>query len=134
MSNPFRLAVVGVGRIGQLHALHASELAQESGGTVVFSAVVDPIEERARETAARFSAKQSTTVQPFFSAEALAAANASDGAMICSPTDCHQSNTAVLVKAGQRVILEKPLTGDLVADRAFAKELNQNHPNAVMLA
>jgi predicted dehydrogenase len=127
-----RLAVVGLGRIGQYHAIHAQEVARETGGTL--TAVVDTNVERAKETAARLSKNQATPVQPFFSAEEMAAAKVADGSLVCSPTDCHRANTTALIRAGQRVILEKPLTGTLADDRAFAQQLDRDFPNAVMLA
>jgi myo-inositol 2-dehydrogenase/D-chiro-inositol 1-dehydrogenase len=39
-----------------------------------------------------------------------------------------------LVKAGHRVLLEKPLTGTLEGDRACCAELDRDFPNALMLA
>lgn len=127
-----RLAVVGLGRIGQYHANHAQEVARETGGTL--TAVVDTNVERAKETAARLSNNQSTPVQAFFSAGELAAAGVADGSFVCSPTDCHRANTSTLIRAGQRVLLEKPLTGTLADDREFAQELDREFPNSVMLA
>ncbi|MBL8176636.1 MAG: Gfo/Idh/MocA family oxidoreductase [Bryobacterales bacterium] len=127
-----RLAVVGLGRIGQYHANHAQQVAIETGGTL--TAVVDTNAERAKETAARLSQGQPTPVQPFFSVEEMAAARVADGSFVCSPTDCHRANTTALIRAGQRVLLEKPLTGTLADDREFAQELDRDFPNAVMLA
>ncbi|MBS1828118.1 MAG: Gfo/Idh/MocA family oxidoreductase [Acidobacteria bacterium] len=127
-----RLAVVGLGRIGQYHANHAQQVAQETGG--VLTAVVDTNAERAKETAARLSRTQATPVEPFFSVEEIAAAGVADGSFVCSPTDCHRSNTTVLIRAGQRVLLEKPLTGTLADDREFAQQLDREFPNSVMLA
>jgi myo-inositol 2-dehydrogenase/D-chiro-inositol 1-dehydrogenase len=39
-----------------------------------------------------------------------------------------------LINAGQRVLVEKPLTGNLESDREFVAELDSSHPNALMLA
>jgi predicted dehydrogenase len=128
-----RIAVIGVGRIGQMHALHAQEVAKETPGCTL-TAVVDINWERAKETAARLSASQSAPVQPFASAEEFATAKAADGSIISTPTDCHQSVTTTLIRAGQRVLLEKPLTMNLADDRIFAAELDAKYPNSVMLA
>jgi predicted dehydrogenase len=38
-----------------------------------------------------------------------------------------------MIDAGQRVFLEKPLTGTLEGDRAFAELLEREHPDALML-
>ena len=40
----------------------------------------------------------------------------------------------MLVKAGQRVLLEKPLTGTLAGDKEFCDQLDREYPSAVMLA
>jgi len=128
-----RIAVVGVGRIGQMHALHAQEVAKEIPGCQ-FTAVVDINWERAKETAARLSQSQTNPVLPFPNSEEFVKANAADGCIISTPTDCHQSVTTTLIQAGQRVLLEKPLTMTLADDRVFAAELDARYPNSVMLA
>jgi predicted dehydrogenase len=55
MRDRVRLAVVGVGRIGALHALHARELAAESDG-IELAALVDADVERARALARSWAA------------------------------------------------------------------------------
>jgi myo-inositol 2-dehydrogenase/D-chiro-inositol 1-dehydrogenase len=54
--------------------------------------------------------------------------------MIVSPTESHREHASILVKAGHRVILEKPLTGTLEGDIEFCAELDRDHPNSLMLA
>jgi len=39
----------------------------------------------------------------------------------------------MMIEAGKRVLLEKPLTGTLEGDRAFAEVLELEHPQALML-
>lgn len=127
MTHPLRIAVIGQGRIGKLHALHVQEIARESG-TCELAAVVDSNPERARAASERFS------VPSFPSVQALIAAGVADASVIGTPTDCHRDHATALIAAGQRVLLEKPLTGSLEDDRTFARELREKHPNAVMLA
>ena len=50
MSEPIKIAVVGVGRMGPIHALHLQELAQETGRCAV-ATLVDVDIERARRCA-----------------------------------------------------------------------------------
>jgi myo-inositol 2-dehydrogenase/D-chiro-inositol 1-dehydrogenase len=127
MPKPLKVAVAGLGRIGKLHSRHVYELGQETGECRL-EAVVDSNPERARQYAERYSAKA------FLSVEEMAASGVAEATVIGTPTDCHRSHAATLIGAGQRVLLEKPLTGSLDEDRAFARELNERHPNAVMLA
>jgi myo-inositol 2-dehydrogenase/D-chiro-inositol 1-dehydrogenase len=54
--------------------------------------------------------------------------------VIVTPTDDHREHAATMIEAGHRVLLEKPLTGSLEADREFAAELDRDYPHALMLA
>jgi myo-inositol 2-dehydrogenase/D-chiro-inositol 1-dehydrogenase len=128
-----QLAVVGLGRIGQLHALHAQEVSKESGHCVL-RAVVDVDTKRAHETALRLSETQKTPVMAFSSVAEMVAAGGVEGSIVCTPTDSHRADATALVEAGQRILLEKPLTGTLDGDREFAAWLDAHYPHAVMLA
>lgn len=130
MSNPIRLAVVGVGRMGAVHALHVSELARETGACVL-SAIVDQNLDRARAIRQKLGAG---SVPVFASVEELVAAKGSDASLVITPTESHRQNATVLIEAGQRVLLEKPLTGTLQDDREFVRDLDARHPHAIMLA
>jgi myo-inositol 2-dehydrogenase/D-chiro-inositol 1-dehydrogenase len=57
-----------------------------------------------------------------------------DATVIVTPTDNHREHAAIMIAAGHRVLLEKPLTGSLEGDREFAAELDQDYPHALMLA
>ena len=126
---PLKLAVVGIGRMGVIHALHACELASESG-CCALAALVDADIERARS----FAAQNGRDIPVFASVEQLAAANVCQASVIVTPTGNHREHAATLIAAGHRVLLEKPLTGSLEADREFAAELDHAHPHALMLA
>ncbi|MGH9608522.1 MAG: Gfo/Idh/MocA family protein [Bryobacteraceae bacterium] len=129
MSEPLKVAVVGLGRIGPVHALHLYELARDTR-SCEFAALADIDTERARH----LSAELGCQVPIFSSVAELARANACDAVVIATPTENHREHAATLIAAGHRVLLEKPLTGTLEADRAFAAELDRDHPNALMLA
>lgn len=67
---------------------------------------------------------QGCEVQAFATLEALLERGSIDAAVIASPTGLHREHAEVLISAGQRVLVEKPLTACLEEERAFAKELN----------
>ena len=129
MSKPLKVAVAGVGRMGAIHALHVQELARETG-SIVLSALADANLDRARDVAHSIGAQ----VPVFASVEELASAGISDCTVLVTPTADHRRHATTLVAAGQRVLLEKPLTGTLEGDREFSAALDRGHPNAVMLA
>lgn len=129
MSEPLKLAVAGLGRMGTVHALHAHELARD-GRECELVALADTDLERAR----RVSAELGLNIPIFSSLEELAKASVCDATIIVTPTDNHRNHAATLIAAGHRVLLEKPLTGSLEADREFAAELDRSYPQSLMLA
>ena len=129
LGEPLKLAVVGIGRMGVIHAVHARELARESGSCAL-AALVDANLERARA----FAVENDLDIPVFSSVQQLAEANVCRASVVVTPTENHREHAATLIAAGHRVLLEKPLTGSLEADREFAAELDQAHPHALMLA
>lgn len=129
MSQTLRVAVAGVGRMGPIHALHVHELARENGNCVL-AALVDMNVDRARGVAKDIGCD----AQIFASVEDLVKAGAADATVIVTPTGAHREHAAPLIAGGQRVLLEKPLTGTLEGDREFAAQLDRDHPEALMLA
>jgi myo-inositol 2-dehydrogenase/D-chiro-inositol 1-dehydrogenase len=115
--------------MGAIHALHAHELARDTK-TCELVALAEPEAERAQ----RFLSDIECDLPVFPSVDALAQSGICHAAVIVTPTDNHREHAATLIAAGYRVMLEKPLTGTLEADRAFAAELEGDHPNALMLA
>lgn len=127
---PLKLALAGLGRMGWVHAQNAVELARTTGACRI-AALADGNLDRARA----FAQKYGVTDAPLFATvDELAAAGVADATFVVTPTDVHRAHTTALVKAGQRVLLEKPLTGTLAGDSEFAAELDRDHPHAVMLA
>lgn len=129
MIEKLKLAVAGLGRMGTIHALHAHELARDTQQCQLV-ALAEPDGERAR----RFLAEVNLDVPVFPSVDALAQSRICSAAVVVTPTDNHREHAATLIRSGFRVLLEKPLTGTLEADRAFAAELDRDHPDALMLA
>jgi myo-inositol 2-dehydrogenase/D-chiro-inositol 1-dehydrogenase len=129
MTQPLKVAVAGIGRMGVIHALHVHELAKETG-LCTLAALADKDEQRAKD----FARSVGSDAPIFSSLEALAHAGVCDATVIVTPTEHHRRHAAILVEAEQRVLLEKPLTGTLEGDREFCAELDRNHPNALMLA
>lgn len=129
MSEPLKLAVAGLGRMGTVHALHALELARDTHACELV-AFADLDASRGE----RLNAEWNTRIPVFSSVDELAKADICNATVIVTPTENHREHAATLVAAGHRVLLEKPLTGTLEADIKFAAELERDHPQALMLA
>jgi len=135
MAGQLRIAVVGVGRIGVFHAQHVQEVGAE-GGDCELTAVVDAHGDLAARAAAQLQPHQEATISVFGTVEELIASGVSDGAVIASRTEDHHAHAGALVAAGQRVLLEKPLTGSVATAAEFAAHLDGDpiRRRAVMLA
>ena len=106
---PLRIGVIGVGRIGRLHA---TLLAGRVPGAAV-AGVFDAHGEVAESAAAELG------VPAAESAEALIAD--ADAIAICSSTDTHADLLVAAAEAGRAVFCEKPVSLDLAeVDRALA--------------
>lgn len=114
-----KLAVVGVGRIGVVHLMHAREVGE-------VTAVVDANLDRARAVA--------VDARAFATVDELVASGVANAAVISTPTENHAEQATKLIEGGYRVLLEKPMTKALATDKEFAAWLDAKHPNALMLA
>ena len=121
-----KLAVVGLGRIGVVHAAHAALVANETEGCE-FTALVEADEARAKAVAP-------PGVRVFQSVEQMLDAGVANAAIVCTPTELHAAHAGALIRGGVRVLLEKPMTESLAKDREFARELDASHPHGLMLA
>lgn len=130
MPEPLKVAVAGLGRMGAIHALHVQELARETQACEL-AALADLDTGRARRIAADIGAPD---VPIFSSIEELAHAGVCNATVIVTPTENHHAHAALMIEAGHRVLLEKPLTGRIETDREFAAALDQHHPRSLMLA
>jgi myo-inositol 2-dehydrogenase/D-chiro-inositol 1-dehydrogenase len=113
--------------MGLVHARNLWELHKKRACEV--SALLDADEARAGVF------RQQTGCQaPLFKTAAdLAKSGLCGAALIATPTDQHREHAETLIRAGYRVLLEKPLTGTLEGDEAFAALLDREFPNSLML-
>ena len=95
----FRLAVVGAGRAGTLHAVNASRWL----GDAELACLVEIDEARAADVAKELD------VPVYASFEAALAHDLFDGVVITTPTFTHRELTVLATAAGKHVFCEKPL-------------------------
>jgi predicted dehydrogenase len=94
-----RIAIVGAGYMGRLHAEKLAALSAE--GIARFSAVCDVDPARAGELAARFGVEAK--------GEHRALVGLADAALVAVPTVLHERVAGELLEAGLDVLVEKPL-------------------------
>ncbi|MDZ4779285.1 MAG: Gfo/Idh/MocA family oxidoreductase [Planctomycetia bacterium] len=111
--NEVRIAVIGVGHLGRIHA---KLLAGVPGARLV--AVVDPSEANRTQAAAE------TGAEPF--ADFRSVIGRIDAAVIATPTRYHHAVAAELLGAGIHVLVEKPLA-PTAAECAELVELADRH-------
>ena len=109
-----RVAVLGAGRIGQIHAANvaANPLAK-------LVAVVDQIDASARKLAEKLGCEASTD------AEATIARADIDAVVIGTPSDTHAYLMLLAARAGKAVLCEKPVDNDLAKADAAVAELKE---------
>jgi myo-inositol 2-dehydrogenase/D-chiro-inositol 1-dehydrogenase len=115
--------------MGSIHALHVHERATRAGDCTLAALCSGDVKK-----AERFAAEMGCKVPIFRTVEELADAQVADATVLSSPTPLHRQHAAALIARGQRVLLEKPMTETLASDLEFATELDQAHPEALMLA
>jgi myo-inositol 2-dehydrogenase/D-chiro-inositol 1-dehydrogenase len=106
-----RIAVVGVGRIGRMHA----ELLAHRVRGAELAAVCDPAPDGALAVAAALGVPIAASV------EEVLADSGVDAVAICSSTDTHADLIVAAATAGKAIFCEKPVSLDLAeVDRALA--------------
>ena len=106
---PLRIGIIGVGRIGRMHA----ELIAHDVPGAALGAVYDAYEPAARDVAAELGVPAAGTVQEIFDSEL-------DAVAICSSSDTHVELLIAAARAGKAVFCEKPVSLDLAeVDRAL---------------
>ncbi len=126
---PLEIGIVGIGRMGWVHASHLIEIGRETGACAL-AAVVDGDASRLE----RFRGEMQYCGPVFLSVEDYLAAGVCRTTVVVSPTGHHRDHAMKLVRAGHRVLMEKPLTGTLDGDLACCEELDRDHPRSLMLA
>lgn len=102
MSRPLRVAVIGGGHLGRIHA---KLLTQVEGASLV--AVCDPNFEAAQAIADAHHREDSPVTAH---ADYKAAIDGIDAAIVAAPTGFHLDIASTLLKAGKHLLVEKPLT------------------------
>lgn len=106
-----KIALVGAGRIGRIHAANIA-----ANPKLRLDSVIDPMADAANELAGLYGAQAS-------SLEAALADPDVAGVVIASSTDTHLEYTLAALRAGKAVFCEKPLDQDLARVRAAEAEL-----------
>lgn len=113
-----RVAVIGAGRIGKIHA---SAVASHPQADLV--AVCDPIGTAAEDLAALHGAKAYKDADDLFADPDV------DAVIIGSPTPLHAPQVLGATRAGKAVLVEKPVASDVESARALEAELETfEHP------
>jgi myo-inositol 2-dehydrogenase/D-chiro-inositol 1-dehydrogenase len=99
-----RLAIIGAGRIGQVHARTIST--HPDAELVLIS---DPVPGAAARLAGTFGVRYTQDVEDVYAADDV------DAVVVCSPTRFHVDQVMASVAAGKAVLTEKPV--DLSVDR-----------------
>ena len=114
--------------MGMIHALHLHELAEEKK-----LCRLTCVSTTDRPAAEKFLAMTGATLPVFDDIAEMARAHLCDATVVATNTPLHREHALLMIEVGQRVFLEKPLTGTLEGDRSFAKLLDRDHPHSLML-
>ncbi len=112
-----RVAMLGAGRVGQVHARSISE-----HGEAELAWVCDPIEEAATALAGRYGARWSRDPQDALDDPGV------DAVVIGTPTNTHTEMLRRSVDAGKKVLLEKPIDLDLGRIDAVWEQIRTRAP------
>ncbi len=112
MPEKLAVALVGVGRMGRIHARQLHRLP-----SMKVVCVADVNMTAARELAAEFDARASTV------AEAISADDVT-ALVISTPTPSHEAIVLACIEAGKPVFVEKPLAHDLSASDRIVAAVN----------
>ena len=96
-----RIALLGAGRIGQVHARAVSSVP-----TAKLVAVADPVSKNAKVVQEQYDCDIRTIDQILLSDDV-------DGVVICTPTDTHADLIEKFAKAGKAIFCEKPVDLDI---------------------
>lgn len=113
-----RVAIIGAGRIGRVHALAIASHPQAE--LVVVS---DPFGTAAEDLAGEYGARAVKDADEVFAADDV------DAVIIGSPTPLHAQQVLAATRAGKAVLCEKPVASSVAEARELAAELATfDHP------
>ena len=122
MSDVVKVAVLGVGGLGQHHVRIYAEMAK--AGDVEFVGLYDPNVERAREIADKNGVRVMVSMESVM--------EQAEGVSIVTPTVTHHELASQFLKAGRHVLVEKPIT-DEAAQAAELVQLAQEHDRVLQV-
>ena len=108
-----RLAVIGTGHLGRIHARLAAELP-----TADLVGVVDPVQTTREMVAAETGTRSVADLRDLV--------GTIDGAIVATPTSTHLEVASELLRSGVHVLVEKPLAPTLVDSEALV-QLARSH-------
>jgi predicted dehydrogenase len=117
MVSKVKVAVLGVGSLGQHHARLYAELA--ASGQIEFAGIYDAHAETARKIAVKTGAKVFNSIAD--------AAAASDALNIVTPTVTHYDIAKQLLVQGKHVLVEKPMTDNTEQAAELVQLAQQNN-------
>lgn len=109
-----RIAVIGAGRIGHVHA---RSVANHPDAQLVL--VCDPIGDAAEKLAAQYGARSCKEADEVFADAEV------DAVIVGSPTHLHLPQLIAAAKAGKAVLCEKPVAQEVAQVEAVQAELDQ---------
>ncbi len=115
-----RFAILGAGRIGQVHA---RAVTATPGASLV--AIADPVAEAAKKVADAYGCEIRTI-------DRIAASDDIDAVLICTPTNTHADLIEQFAKAGKAIFCEKPVDLSLARVKACLKTV-QDEGAALMV-
>jgi predicted dehydrogenase len=95
-TSPVRVAVIGAGHLGKIHARLAKQLSD-----AVLTAVVDPVEASRAAVATELQVATFADYQPIL--------GHFDAAIVATPTQFHHAVVMELLERGKHVLVEKPI-------------------------
>lgn len=116
-SNKIRVAVLGVGSLGQHHARIYADL--EKAGEIILAGIYDANAETANKVAAKHNAKIFKSIAE--------AAEHSDALNIATPTTTHFEIAKQLLPHGKHVFVEKPMTDNSAQAAELIQLAQQNN-------
>lgn len=114
------IALIGAGRIGQIHARNIA-----ANPRLALSRVVDPFADAADGIASRFGARVSS-MEEVLSDPAIA------GVVVASSTDTHLDHSLAAARNGMAVFCEKPLDQDFARAKAAAEDFEAVHARLLL--
>lgn len=116
-----RIALLGSGRIGRVHA---ATIAAHPRAELAW--VYDPVEASAKEVAASFGGTAVTDVDAVFADDSVGAV------LIASPTPTHVDLLIRAVESGKAVLCEKPIDLDLARVDACWEQIRDANPTVMI--